>query len=207
MAVAGLVTGVADPLDLTEARLRADAGVLPGVDLVGSGALTERLWARPAIAVLGIDATGVDDASNTLAAAARAKVSLRVAPGDDAGRALRALTEHLRAHAPWGAQVLVQEGATAAPYTGGGTDGWAEAAARRAFAEAWDEPLLDIGIGGSIPFVAAFAEAFPDAAILVTGVEDPDSRAHGADESLHLGDFARVCLAETLLLAELARGA
>jgi acetylornithine deacetylase/succinyl-diaminopimelate desuccinylase-like protein len=64
------------------------------------------------------------------------------------------------------------------------------------------EPV-DIGVGGSIPFVAAFAEQFPDAAILVTGVEDPDARAHGANESLHLGEFEKVCLAEAVLLARL----
>ena len=78
-------------------------------------------------------------------------------------------------------------------------------AARAAFAEAWDGVApVDIGVGGSIPFIATFQEMFPKAAILVTGVEDPDSRAHGPNESLHLAEFARVCLAEALLLAELA---
>ena len=81
-------------------------------------------------------------------------------------------------------------------------------AARAAFAEAWDgEAPVDIGVGGSIPFIAQFAEHFPDAAILVTGVEDPDTRAHGANEGLHLGEFARVCVAEALLLQKLARPA
>ncbi|RJK96911.1 dipeptidase [Vallicoccus soli] len=205
VAVPGLVTGPADPLDLTEEQLRADAGVVEGVELIGSGALTERLWTRPAVAVVGLDATPVASASNTLVPVARAKVSLRVAPGDDAGRALAALGEHLRAHAPWGARVTVSDGSTGEPFSTG-PDGWAEAAARRAFAAAWGRDAVDTGIGGSIPFIAAFAEAFPDAAILVTGVEDPDSRAHGADESLHLGEFAKVCLAEALLLAELAAG-
>ena len=49
---------------------------------------------------------------------------------------------------------------------------------------------VDIGVGGSIPFIATFQEMFPKAAILVTGVEDPDARAHGPNESLHLGEFA-----------------
>jgi acetylornithine deacetylase/succinyl-diaminopimelate desuccinylase-like protein len=79
-------------------------------------------------------------------------------------------------------------------------------AARAAFRTAWDgtDPV-DMGVGGSIPFIATFQEMFPDAAILVTGVEDPDARAHGPNESLHLGEFARVCLAEALLLANVAR--
>ena len=62
-----------------------------------------------------------------------------------------------------------------------------------------------MGMGGSIPFIAAFRDAFPDAAILVTGVEDPDTRAHGANEGLHLAEFARVCLAEALLLRQPGR--
>ena len=81
----------------------------------------------------------------------------------------------------------------------------ASAKARASFADAWGVAPVDMGIGGSIPFIAEFAETFPDAAILVTGVEDPDTRAHGADESLHLGEFERVCLAEAVLLERLAR--
>jgi acetylornithine deacetylase/succinyl-diaminopimelate desuccinylase-like protein len=79
-------------------------------------------------------------------------------------------------------------------------------AARNAFAEAWDgtQPV-DMGVGGSIPFIAEFLESFPDASVLVTGVEDPDTRAHGLNEGLHLAEFERVCLAEALLLARLPR--
>ena len=61
-----------------------------------------------------------------------------------------------------------------------------------------------MGVGGSIPFIATFQQLFPGAAILVTGVEDPYSGAHGPNESLHLGEFARVCLAEALLLRNVA---
>jgi len=207
VAVPGLVRGTADPnpdLDLTEAQLRADAGVLPSVRLTGTGGLTDRLWAGPAIAVIGIDAPTVAAASNTLVPAARAKISMRIAPGDDPVRARDALAAHLRAHAPWGAQVTVEPGMTAAPYAvpAGGP---AYLAMRDALAQAWGTPPVDIGAGGSIPFVTAYAGRFPGAEILVTGVEDPDTRAHGANESLHLATFDRACLAETLLLARLAR--
>src|SRR6516162_3710154 len=115
VAVPGLVRGTADPLDLTEAQFRADAGLLDGVHLTGTGGLTERLWAGPAVAVIGVDAPSVQAASNTLIPVARAKVSMRVAPGDDAARARDALADHLRAHAPWGAQVTAPPGAAAAP--------------------------------------------------------------------------------------------
>ncbi len=202
VAVAGLARGTADPLDLTEAQLRADAAVLDGVQLIGTGGLTDRLWARPSVTVIGIDAPSVAAASNTLIPAARAKVSLRVAPGDDVTRASDALAAHLKAHAPWGVHVTVRQAATAAPYTVP-TGGTAHRAAQWALAEAWGTPAADVGGGGSIPFVTGYAELNPGAEILITGVEDPDTRAHGANESLHLATFERACVAEALLLHRL----
>ncbi len=208
VAVPGLTrgstrSGRADPPDLTEARLRAEAGLLDGVRLTGTGGLTSRLWAAPAVAVTGIDAPPVATAPNTLVPAARAKVSMRIAPGDDPAAARAALTAHLLAHAPWGAQVSVQPGGFAAPFTAR-TGGRAYHAARSALNEAWGTPAVDVGAGGSIPFVTGYAGLFPDAEILITGVEDPDTRAHGANESLHLPTFERACLAEALLLYAIA---
>jgi acetylornithine deacetylase/succinyl-diaminopimelate desuccinylase-like protein len=97
----------------------------------------------------------------------------------------------------------VRPGATAAPYAAR-SDGRAYAAARSALAQAWGAPAIDVGVGGSIPFVTGYSAIFPEAEILVTGVEDPDTRAHGANESLHLATFERACLAEALLLRNLA---
>jgi acetylornithine deacetylase/succinyl-diaminopimelate desuccinylase-like protein len=142
-------------------------------------------------------------ASNTLIPVARAKVSMRIAPGDDAAAACAALAAHLTAHAPWGAQVSVQPGALAAPFTAP-VGGRAYRCARSALGEAWGRPAVDAGAGGSIPFVTAYAGLFPDAEILITGVEDPGTRAHGSNESLHLATFERACLAEALLLRNLA---
>jgi len=202
VAVPGLARGTADPLDLTEDRLRADAGVLAGVELIGTGGLTERLWVRPAAAVIGIDAPSVAGASNTLLPSARAKVNLRVDPGDDADRAGAELARYLKSRAPWGAEVTVEVGETATGYAAP-AGGPAYQAARWALEQAWGTPALDIGVGGSIPFVTAYAAAVPGAEILVTGVEDPDTRAHGANESLHLPTFERASVAEALLLQRL----
>jgi len=203
VAVAGLSRGDCDPLDLTEDTLRADAGVLDGVHLIGTGSLTARLWSGPAISVVGIDAPPVDDAAMTLVPRARAKLALRIGPDDDLRSARTALADHLQSQAPWGARVQVTTGAGVQPFRAA-TSGPAYAAARSAFAQAWEVEPVEIGVGGSIDFVPKFAQAFPDAEILVTGVEDPDTRAHGANESLHLADFERACLAEMLLLARLA---
>jgi acetylornithine deacetylase/succinyl-diaminopimelate desuccinylase-like protein len=205
VAVAGLAHGMADPLDLTEAQLRADAGLLDGVQLLGAGPLTSRMWTRPAISVIGVDAPAVDTAAMTLVPSGRAKITLRVAPGDDADAAGAALAAHLRAHAPWGASVTVNVGKSVQPIAVR-TDGPAYTVARAALSEAWGAPAVDIGVGGSIDFVGKITRRFPDAEILVTGVEDPDTRAHGANESLHLAEFERACVAEALLLARLPTG-
>jgi cysteinylglycine-S-conjugate dipeptidase len=204
VAVAGLARDDADPLDLTDDRLREDAGVLDGVHLIGSGSLTARLWRGPALSVVGVDAPGVDDSGMVLVPSARARLALRIAPGDDPAAARDALVRHLESHVPWGAEVRVTAGRTVAPYLAR-TTGPAYAAARDAFAMAWDVPPVEIGVGGSIGFMGPFAEAFPEAEVLITGVEDPDTRAHAADESLHLADFERACLAEALLLDRLGQ--
>jgi len=202
VAVPGLSQAQAADLDLTEDELRTDAGVLEGVQLVGTGSLTARLWAKPALTVIGIDVPTTAKSSNTLLPSARARISLRTAPGQDPQEAYEALADHLRASAPWGAHVEVTLTETGAGFQAQ-ADGPAYDAARAAFADAWGTQPVDMGVGGSIPFIAEFAEIFPEAAILVTGVEDPDTRAHGADESLHLGEFAKVCLAEAVLLERL----
>ena len=203
VAVPGLVRGSADPMDMTEERFRADAGVLDGVQLTGTGGLTERLWAHPSITITGIDAPSVAQSANVLVPSARARLSMRIAPGDDAAQAQAALVSYLETHAPWGVQVTVEPGFTAAPYAAP-PGGPAYRAMHAALAEAWGTPAVDIGVGGSIPFVTAYGGIFPDAEILITGVEDPDARAHGANESLHLAMFERVCVAEALLLHRLA---
>jgi acetylornithine deacetylase/succinyl-diaminopimelate desuccinylase-like protein len=206
VAVAGLVSAADPVVDYDEAALRADASVLDGVTLAGTGPLTARLWTRPTIAVIGLDAPRVATASNTIAPKATAKLSMRIAPGQDPVAALAALRAHLEGHAPFGARVTVRDGELGKPFQAP-ADSSAMQAARRAFADAWGTEPVDIGIGGSIPFIADLLEVYPDAAILVTGVEDPDSRAHGANESVHLAELERVVLAEALLLTGLARPA
>lgn len=202
VAIEGLKSGVASDLDYDEARLRQESGVLDGVDVIGTGSLLTRIWNKPTATVIGLDAPSVATSSNTLVPSASAKVSIRLAPDEDPKEAYAAVQRHLAKHTPWGAKVEVrlddQGPGFAADATGPVYD-----QARAAFTDAWGIEPVDIGVGGSIPFVAAFAERFPDAAILITGVEDPDARAHGANESLHLGEFQRVCEAEALLLARL----
>lgn len=200
--VAGLEGSDDTAIEYDPAQLRQDAGMLPGTEFIGEGSLTSRLWTKPSITVIGIDAPDVDVASNTLVASARAKISLRVAPTQDPKQAYEALAQHLKDNAPWGAEVQVELEETGSGFAADAS-GPVYAEARAAFKDAWGNDPVDVGIGGSIPFVAEFAQMMPNAALLVTGVEDPDTRAHGANESLHLGEFEHVCLAEAVLLGRM----
>ncbi|MFW6598090.1 dipeptidase [Propionibacteriaceae bacterium Y2011] len=203
VAVAGLGSTTAAPLDYPDDRLAAEAGLLPGVSQLGDGPVVDRMWTRPSVSVLAIDATPVADASNTLSATARAKVSLRVAPGDDAARALDVLADHLVQAAPWGARVDVVRGDVGQPSQVAPGGRFAGAAAA-AFEQGFGVAPVEIGQGGSIPMVAELQRRFPEAGILITAVGDPDTRAHGIDESVHLSDLAKACVSETLLLQGIA---
>lgn len=204
LAIEGLKSCAAADVDYPEERLRAESGGAPGIEWIGDGPIVERLWTQPALSITGFDAPQVEGASNTLVPTAKARFSLRISPADTAENALAALQAHLEKHVPWGATLTVT-----VVDTGEATqiqaDGPAYDIARDAFQQAWDGTApVDMGVGGSIPFIAEFLETFPQASVLVTGVEDPDTRAHGANEGLHLAEFERVLLAETLLLANLA---
>jgi acetylornithine deacetylase/succinyl-diaminopimelate desuccinylase-like protein len=202
VAVAGLHESTAAEIDFPPERVRQDTGLLDGVAEIGSGSVPQRLWAKSAITVIGIDTTPIASASNTLIPRARAKVSMRVAPGGDAAAHLAALARHLEQHAPWGARVTVTPGDVGQPYAIDAS-GPVYDASRASFRQAWGTDAVDVGVGGSIPFIAEFAAAFPGAKILVTGVEDPGTQAHSINESLHLGVFERAATSEALLLEAL----
>ncbi|WIE80454.1 dipeptidase [Curtobacterium sp. MCSS17_016] len=203
VAVEGLSSYEADVPERTEDELAVDAALVPGVRPIGTGAVLSRMWFQPSITVTGMDVPSVANASNTLLPTVSARVSVRVAPGQDSRQASAAVERHLREHVPFGARMEITE-----PDSGDGflvdTAGWAVQEARTAMREGWGAEAVEQGIGGSIPFVSDLAAEFPDAQILVTGVEDPDTRAHSPNESQHLGVLHRAIASETILLARLA---
>ncbi|MDO4888371.1 MAG: dipeptidase [Actinomycetaceae bacterium] len=203
VAVDGLTSYDDAEVEYREDALRADTGVLDGVELTGRGSIASRLWTQPALSVIGMDVTSVADSSNTLIPSCTARLSLRVAPGQDPREAAQALAGHLEANVPFGARISVTVDELGPSFKSSG-DTPATTAARWALEQAWGAEPVDIGIGGSIPFIADLQEVFPEAEILVTGIEDPDTRAHSQNESLHLGGWRNAILAEALLLSRLA---
>src|SRR5699024_610963 len=204
VAVPGLITNPDPGAHIDEGEWRSDAQVLPGVKLMGTGSLAQRLWASPALSVLGIDAPPVAGAANILVPSAAAKLSMRVPAGQDPASAAQLLKKHLHAHAPFGAEVIIKDGELGKPFSAAQAHPAMELA-KASFAAGWEHAVEEIGIGASIPVVADFAQRFPDAAILVTGVEDPGSNAHSPNESVHWQDLLKVSGSQALFLSQLTK--
>lgn len=204
VAVEGLTERDAATPDYSEDTLRDEAGLPAGVSPIGSGTILSRIWNKPSITVTGIDAPSVANASNTLTPEVSVVISARVAPGQDARAAYAAVEAHLRAHAPFGAELAFTDQDYGNPFLVD-TSGWAVESALEAMAEGYGVEPVQIGVGGSIPFIADLVREFPGAQILVTGVEDPHARAHSPNESLHLDTFRHAVATEALLLEKLDR--
>ena len=198
VAIAGLESEAMNGPDISLEQLRHESGMLSTSDRMGSHPLAQQLWGEPAATVIGIDAPAVDVSSNTALPSARARVSVRIAPSQDPAAALEALKRHLGNNAPFGARLEFGESEAGPGYRA--KDGKYAALMHGILSENWGQQSVDMGIGASIPFIADFAKAFPAAEILVTGVEDPDSRAHSPNESQHLPTLRRAIASETALL-------
>lgn len=205
VAIEGLQRSAWAGMDVPEEELREEAGSVPGLQLTGDGSIAERLWTGPAVAVLGIDAPAIHGSSNQIVPLARARVSLRVAPGDDPVAANQKLVEHLVAHAPWGVQVTIERGGGFEAGHGYvvDTDNPAYRAAHAALSEAYGRDGIDMGSGGSIPLVPLLAETFPGISILMWGAMDERSNIHSTDESVSLAELETMAVAEALFLRNL----
>jgi acetylornithine deacetylase/succinyl-diaminopimelate desuccinylase-like protein len=211
VAIDGLWDDVRPPTEEERAAMRllgddgpqvlATYGARPGVDPVGDPAVPvwERLWHRPAVTVIGVDTHPIARSSNQIVAEASARISVRLAPSQDAARALDALRGHLAARVPWGLEWSFEPDWGASGWACEPT-GWAFDAAADALTAGFGRPPVVMGVGGSIPFVRPFADAFGGIPALLLGPADPESRIHGEDESLHLGDWRHLIVSELLLL-------
>ena len=173
-----------------------------GLELIGRGSLTSRLWTRPSISVLAIDSVPINEAINQLVPVASAKVSMRIAPGQDPKAAMDALASHIEAAAPWGAQIEVQRGAMGEAIDIK-TEGSAFDAYRDGMREGYGQEPIEAGMGGSIPFVAALSHLYPDAAFLLIGVADPTSQYHAPNESVELADIVSAAAAQSIAIRQL----
>ncbi|QFQ95411.1 dipeptidase [Streptomyces phaeolivaceus] len=196
--------GTWDGLQYADEQFREDAKVLDGVELVGSGTVADRIWARPAATVLGIDAPPVVGATPSIQAGARALVGLRVPPGADVQQAIKLLESHLVAHTPWGARVSCELIGHGQPFRAD-TSSPAYEAMAAAMAVAYPgQEMSYAGHGGSIPLCNALAALYPDAEILLIGLSEPEAQIHAANESVSPEELERMSVTEALFLQNYA---
>jgi len=199
VSISGLVGTDSVDLGYSEDQLRADSGLLPSTLPIGDGGILGRIWTKPSLTLIGLDYPSVAISSNTLVPSVRAKLSLRIAPGEEPSEALEALKTHILSHNQLGAQIEFGAVELGRPFSLG-ESGWAKELASGALKSAYGFESVDIGIGGSIPFIADLEAVFPGVQVLVTGVEDPDSRAHSPNESLDIETLRKAIIAQTLIL-------
>jgi acetylornithine deacetylase/succinyl-diaminopimelate desuccinylase-like protein len=205
VAIEGLKRFPWEGTQIPEDEFRDESGVLGSVEMMGSGTLADRLFASPAVAVLGVDAPAIAGSSNQIVPVARARVSLRLAPGDDPSAARQALVEHLRNHAPWGVEVTF-EGSSGFEAGHGymvDTSSPTSRAAMEALAQAYGREAIELGSGGSIPLVPMLTETFPGIEVLIWGAMDERSFIHSVNESVDLSEVERIALAEALFIRSL----
>ncbi|MFD9325346.1 dipeptidase [Streptomyces sp. NBC_01356] len=189
-----------DGLQYEEEAFRADAKVLDGVELIGSGTVADRIWARPAVTVLGIDCPPVVGATPSVQAGARALISLRVPPGMDAAEATKLLEAHVLAHTPWGARVSAEQIGQGQAFRAD-TSTPAYASMAEAMSVAYDgQEMQYAGMGGSIPLCNTLAALYPGTEILLIGLSEPEAQIHAANESVSPDELERLSVAEALFL-------
>ncbi len=198
--VPGVTSGEWPGADFDEVAYRESSGLLDGVDLIGTGSLASRLWSKPSVTVIGIDAPSVQAASNVLLPEATAKISMRIVPGADADRELEALMGHLRSAAPWNVIVEVEKVKVGWPFAVD-MSGPTLRKASNALEAAFGRPVEQIGSGGSIPLVATLKKASPSADVLLWGAEDLAlSRIHASNESVDPREIEDMVVAQVLTL-------
>ena len=193
-----------DGLQYPEDEFRKDAKVLDGVGLTGNGTVADRIWARPAVTVIGIDCHPVAGATPSIQASARAQISLRVPPGQDAAEATKLLFAHIEKHTPWDARVTLEQVGQGQPFQADVTS-----PAYTSMAEAMrvaypGEEMQASGMGGSIPLCNTLAALYPEAEILLIGLSEPEAQIHAVNESVSPEELERLSVAEALFLVNYA---
>ena len=203
--IPGVDSGAWDGAEMDEDVYRAGSAILPGVEFLGTGSLSDRIWAKPSVTVLGMDLPNTAEASNVLLNQVKAKLSMRIIPGSDGDAQLEALMSHLRAQRPWNCEVVVEKVKVGHPFAVDESHP-AIVAAEDALREAYGAEVEAIGSGASIPLVASFKKIAPDAAIVLWGAEDTaQARIHASDESVDPKEIERMIVAQTLFIREFAR--
>ncbi|MFC4607657.1 dipeptidase [Streptomyces maoxianensis] len=193
-----------DGLQYSEDEFRKDAKVLDGVGLTGNGTVADRVWARPAVTVIGIDCHPVAGATPSIPASARAQISLRVPPGQDAAEATELLFAHIEKHTPFNARVSMEQVGQGQAFQADVTSPAYTSMAEAMRVAYRGEEMQAAGMGGSIPLCNTLAALYPDAEILLIGLSEPEAQIHAVNESVSPEELERLSVAEALFLVNYA---
>ncbi|MFF3397489.1 dipeptidase [Streptomyces sp. NPDC002659] len=193
-----------DGLQYPQDEFRKDAKVLAGVSLTGNGTVADRIWARPAVTVVGIDCHPVAGATPSIPASARAQISLRVPPGQDAAEATKLLYAHIEKHTPWNARVSLEQVGQGQAFQADVTSPAYTSMADAMRVAYPGEEMQASGMGGSIPLCNTLAALYPEAEILLIGLSEPEAQIHAVNESVSPEELERLSVAEALFLQNYA---
>lgn len=70
--------------------------------------------------------------------------------------------------------------------------------------EAYGRPMVTLGEGGAIPLCNVLAGTYPDAELILMGVEEPLALIHAPNESVDPAEIAAMALTEALFLQRYA---
>mmetsp|Transcript_9889 Transcript_9889/g.13586 ORF Transcript_9889/g.13586 Transcript_9889/m.13586 type:complete len:482 (+) Transcript_9889:72-1517(+) len=166
--------------------------------------LLNQTW-RPQLTVIG--ASGLphpSKAGNVLHPEVSLKLSVRVPPHVDSVKATQAIKKLLEKDPPYGAHVSFTYSSDG-PCNGWESPilpDWLEKSVDSASQKFFHKPSVNMGEGGSIPFMAMLGERFPQASFVITGVLGPGSNAHGPDEFLHLDMGKKVTCCAAQIIAD-----
>ncbi|MCB8904566.1 MULTISPECIES: dipeptidase [unclassified Streptomyces] len=192
-------------LQYPEEDFRQDAKVLTGVALPGAGTVADRIWARPAVTVIGIDCHPVAGATPSIPSSARAQLSLRVPPGLDSAEVTKLLFAHIEKHTPWNARVSLEQVGQGQPFQAD-TSSPAYASMAEAMRIAYPgQEMQTAGMGGSIPLCNTLASLYPESEILLIGLSEPEAQIHAPNESVSPDELERLSVAEAHFLLNYAR--
>ncbi len=210
------VDGVAAPTPLTDieranlarlpfdrAQMAAQAGMRAEALPADGATVYRRLWREPSVSVNVLQCGERGRTGNVVMDSAYARVGVRLAPGMEPGACALALEGHLRARAPIGLELGVS-----ASFNG---PAWSTdtahplfATAHRALEIGYGRRAVEMGCGGSIPFVGEFCARLGGVPALLLGVEDPVCGAHSENESVHLGDLRSAIRSQAALFGLMA---
>ncbi len=191
---------------LTEEVFKKGAHLIDGVSALPDRGTppAEWMWRQPSITVVATTLPTPAQKKNALRSEASMTLSVRLAPGQTADEMYAAIEQVVMTNPPAGVELSLER-------KGWDGEGWlytpkgpAFDCADRAYVKAWGRPMVQVGVGGSIPFVALFGRRYGDLPLILNGVMDPETTAHGPNESMHLGVFRKAILANVHLLDELS---